>query len=100
MKAIAIKPRNDPEVITAPDTLQAIERYLGGPVEMRVFPRAPAAIFFRTGHDLEMNRQWRGHWIYGPILCYGWSRNNIRPLAGKQLQELMDRFKRAEVTTE
>ena len=64
---------------------------------MRLFPRAPAAIFYLPGHNAALNRQYRGEWIYGPILCYGWRANDIRPLAGKQLQEMMDRFKRAEV---
>ena len=97
MKAILIEPGRDPEIITAPDTLQGIEARIGGHSETRVFPRAPAVIFFRAGHEQALNRQYRGQWIYGPILCYGWANNDIRPLSGKIMQDMMERFRKAEV---
>lgn len=49
MKAILIEPGRDPEIVTAPESLQGIEARLGGHSEMRVFPRVPAAIFFSVG---------------------------------------------------
>lgn len=97
MKAILIEPGRDPEIVTAPESLQGIEARLGGHSEMRVFPRVSAAIFFRSDHDLALNRQFQGRWIYGPILCYGWIGNDIRPLSGKLQQTMIAKFKRAEV---
>lgn len=44
-----------------------------------------------------LNRIYRGHNIYGTILCYGWKNNSLVPM-GKGLQaEMLDRLKDTEV---
>mgnify|MGYP000998152404 FL=1 len=89
MKGILIEPGKSPEVTSLPDTLQGIEAMLGCECTQAVL------LFGVFGKGV--NRVYRGHNIYGTILCYGWKNNSLVPM-GKGLQaEMLDRLKETEV---
>lgn len=89
MKGILIEPGKVPVVTALPDTLQGIEAMLGCDCTQEVL------LFGVLGKGL--NRIYRGHNIYGAILCYGWKNNSLVPM-GKGLQaEMLDRLKDTEV---
>ncbi len=96
MKGILIEPGRPPEPANLPDTLQGIEAMLGCECTQEVLPRTPAVLLFGVlGKGL--NRIYRGHNIYGTILCYGWRNGDIRPLSGPLLSQLLERLKDTEV---
>lgn len=96
MKGILIEPGRAPELANLPDTLSAMEARLGGTVEHYIFPRTPAVLLFGVlGKGL--NRIYRGHNIYGTILCYGWRNNTLQPLSKDLQSEMLDRLKDTEV---
>lgn len=96
MKGILIEPGRAPEPANLPDTLSAMEARLGGTVEHYIFPRTPAVLLFGVlGKGL--NRIYRGHNIYGTILCYGWRNNTLQPLSKDLQSEMLDRLKDTEV---
>ncbi len=89
MKGILIEPGKAPVVTALPDTLQGIEAMLGCECTQAVL------LFGVFGKGV--NRVYRGHNIYGTILCYGWKNNSLVPM-GKGLQaEMLDRLKETEV---
>ena len=96
MKGILIEPGKAPVVTTLPDTLSAMEARLGGTVEHYIFPRTPAVLFFRNAGQ-PVNRVVRGLPLCGTIFCYGWRGNDIKPLTGAMLTEMLDRLKDTEV---
>lgn len=96
MKGILIEPGKSPEVTSLPDTLQGIEARLQCPCEQKVLPRTPAVLVYGImGRDL--NRIYRGHNIYGKILCYGWKNNSLVPMSKDLQAEMLDRLKDTEV---
>ena len=96
MKGILIEPGKAPVVTTLPDTLQGIESWLGGSCEQKILPRTPAVLLCGVlGKGL--NRIYRGHNIYGTILCYGWKNNNLVPMSKDLQTEMLDRLKGTEV---
>ena len=102
MKGILIEPGAEPVVTTLPDTLQGMEKLLGGHVMQYVFPRTPAVLFVGRYDDpiqpaSLLNRTYRGRQLYGPILCYGWKGNNIQPMNKDVQNEMLDRLKELEV---
>ena len=89
MKGILIEPGKAPVVTALPDTLQGIEAMLGCECTQAVL------LFGVFGKGV--HRVYRGHNIYGTILCYGWKNNSLVPM-GKGLQaEMLDRLKETEV---
>lgn len=89
MKGILIEPGKAPVVTALPDTLQGFEAMLGCECTQAVL------LFGVFGKGV--NRVYRGHNIYGTILCYGWKNNSLVPM-GKGLQaEMLDRLKETEV---
>lgn len=96
MKGILIEPGKSPEVTSLPDTLQGIEARLQCPCEQKVLPRTPAVLVYGIlGKGL--NRIYRGHNIYGKILCYGWKNNSLVPMSKDLQAEMLDRLKEMEV---
>lgn len=103
MKGILIEPGKAPVVTALPDTLQGIEAMLGCDCMQEVLPRTPAVLprtpavllFGVLGKGL--NRIYRGHNIYGTILCYGWRNNTLQPLSKDLQSEMLDRLKDTEV---
>lgn len=89
MKGILIEPGKAPVVTALPDTLQGIEAMLGC--------ECTQAVLLFSVFGKGVNRVYRGHNIYGTILCYGWKNNSLVPM-GKGLQaEMLDRLKETEV---
>ena len=96
MKGILIEPGKSPEVTSLPDTLQGIEARLQCPYEQKVLPRTSAVLVYGIlGRGL--NRVYRGQYLYGPILCYGWRNNTLQPLSKALQAEMLDRLKDTEV---
>ena len=100
MKGILIEPGKAPVVTalpdTLPDTLQGIEAMLGCDCTQEVLPRTPAVLLFGV-FGKGLNRIYRGHNIYGTILCYGWKNNSLVPMSKDLQAEMLDRLKDAEV---
>ena len=96
MKGILIEPGRAPEPANLPDTLSAMEARLGGTVEHYIFPRTPAVLLFGV-FGKGLNRIYRGHNIYGTILCYGWKNNSLVPMSKDLQAEMLDRLKDTEV---
>ena len=96
MKGILIEPGKAPVVTALPDTLQGIEAMLGCDCMQEALPRTPALLLFVVlGKGL--NRIYRGHNIYGTILCYGWKNNSLVPMSKDLQAEMLDRLKGMEV---
>lgn len=92
MKGILIQPGRAPAITALPDTLQGMEKLLGGHVMQYVFPRTPAVLVYSyTGQGV--NRFCQDRTLCGPILCYGWRGGDIKPLSGDLANEMLDRLK-------
>lgn len=89
MKGILIEPGKAPVVTALPDTLQGIEAMLGCDCTQEVL------LFGVFGKGV--NRVYRGHNIYGTILCYGWKNNSLVPMSKDLQAEMLDRLKDTEV---
>ena len=97
MKVLLIKPGQEPENASIPDDLQAIQRFLGGPVEALQFPTDWAALLCNMNgpfqEDAQPNRIYKGKIIYGPFLVAGSSRCRYKSLTAEQRERYCEMFK-------
>ena len=92
MKVLLISPGRQPEEVSIRDDLQAVQAYLGGPVELLQFPLDYAAILYVPSAD-GANRYFKGRVINGDMLVVGTARNGFKSLTNEQMMRYIDMFR-------
>lgn len=98
MKGILIDPGEAPEICRLPDTGQELERWLGGPMQMRKFGQCFAALLYsRKAGEALPNRHYGGRWYYGRLLIVGCRNNRLGSLPDELARQLVQQWKDVEV---
>lgn len=97
MNILLVKPGEEPEVCSMPDDLQAIQRFLDGPVEAIQFPLDWAAILSNVNGPFREaalpNRIYKGKMLYGDFLVVGSARTRYKSLTPEQIVRYKDMFR-------
>ena len=92
MKALLVSPGCFPEEVSVRDDLQAVQAYLGGPVELMQFPLDQAAVLHVPGGEAA-NRYFKGRVLFGDFLVVGTKRGGFKSLTGEQMRRYKDLFR-------
>lgn len=73
MRGIVIDPGAKPELYRLPDTLQELQRFMGGYAQRCPISNRFAALFYlpQVGQSLP-TRHYNGRWFYGRLCLVGW----------------------------
>lgn len=73
MRGIVIDPGAKPELYRLPDTLQELQRFMGGYAQRCPISNRFAALFYlpQAGQSLP-TRHYKGRWFYGRLCLVGW----------------------------
>lgn len=95
MKGILIDPGKVPEIRLLPDTGQELERWLGGPMQMRKFGHCFAALLYSRQAGAE--RRYLDHWYCGRLLIVGCRNNRLGSLPEDLARQLAQQWANVEV---
>lgn len=99
MRGIVIDPGAKPELYRLPDTLQELQRFMGGYAQRCPISNRFAALFYlpQAGQSLP-TRHYNGRWFYGRLCLVGWRNARMTDLPKPLAEELLQKFTPVEVT--
>lgn len=99
MRGIVIDPGAKPELYRLPDTLQELQRFMGGYAQRCPISNRFAALFYlpQAGQSLP-TRHYKGRWFYGRLCLVGWRNARMTDLPMPLAEELLQKFTPVEVT--
>ena len=99
MRGIVIDPGAKPELYRLPDTLQELQRFMGGYAQRCPISNRFAALFYlpQVGQNLP-TRHYKGRWFYGWLCLVGWRNARMTDLPMPLAEELLQKFAPVEVT--
>ncbi len=99
MRGIVIDPGAKPELYRLPDTLQELQRFMGGYAQRCPIDNNFAALFYlpQAGQSLP-TRHYNGRWFYGRLCLVGWRNARMTDLPMPLAEELLQKFAPVEVT--
>lgn len=99
MRGIVIDPGAKPELYRLPDTLQELQRFMGGYAQRCPISNRFAALFYlpQAGQNLP-TRHYNGRWFYGRLCLVGWRGGRMTDLPKPLAEELLQKFTPVEVT--
>ena len=99
MRGIVIDPGAKPELYRLPDTLQELQRFMGGYVLRCQIDNKFAALFYlpQAGQSLP-TRHYKSRWFYGRLCLVGWRNARMTDLPMPLAEELLQKFTHVEVT--
>lgn len=99
MRGIVIDPGAKPELYRLPDTLQELQRFMGGYAQRCPIDNKFAALFYlpQAGQNLP-TRHYKGRWFYGRLCLVGWRNARMTDLPKSLAEELLQKFTPVEVT--
>ena len=99
MRGIVIDPGAKPELYRLPDTLQELQRFMGGYALRCPISNRFAALFYlpQAGQNLP-TRHYKGRWFYGRLFLVGWRNARMTDLPMPLAEELLQKFTPVEVT--
>ena len=99
MRGIVIDPGAKPELYRLPDTLQELQRFMGGYAQRCPINNKFAALFYlpQAGQSLP-TRHYKGRWFYGRLCLVGWRGGRMTDLPKPLAEELLQKFTPVEVT--
>lgn len=89
MRGIVIDPGAKPELYRLPDTLQELQRFMGGYAQRCPISNRFAALFYlpQAGQSLP-TRHYNGRWFYGRLCLVGWRNARMTDLPMPLAEEL------------
>lgn len=98
MRGIVIDPGAKPELYRLPDTLQELQRFMGGYAQRCPISNRFAALFYlpQAGQSLP-TRHYNGR-FYGRLCLVGWRNARMTDLPKPLAEELLQKFTPVEVT--
>ena len=99
MRGIVIDPGAKPELYRLPDTLQELQRFMGGYAQRCPISNRFAALFYlpQAGQSLP-TRHYNGRWFYGRLCLVGWRNARMTDLPKPLAEELLQKVTPVEVT--
>ena len=99
MRGIVIDPGAKPELYRLPDTLQELQRFMGGYAQRCPIDNKFAALFYlpQAGQSLP-TRHYKSRWFYGRLCLVGWRNARMTDLPMPLAEELLQKFTPVEVT--
>lgn len=93
MRGIVIDPGAKPELYRLPDTLQELQRFMGGYAQRCPIDNKFAALFYlpQVGQNLP-TRHYNGRWFYGRLCLVGWRNARMTDLPMPLAEELLQKF--------